>query len=272
MKRRIFRFPVLAILTITWFYFWCACVLFGQVIPRPGGGVMWGHFPLASAAAFSPTDLTGLVFRVSSTNLPLNSTINSWTDSIGGVVLTQAVASLRPTNASVGLWFSNSQNFIFPVWVKTTTTNPMMVVISPFSPPNAPNIYGDILAGNSGGGSCGLYLYQAANITFTLNPYGSTEQHWFAGPNGSIGTNLVTVFVNGGLTPLGLETYYTNGIPNATNTPTVYTFPFNIMGADWVGGKYQGYIMEIGIWSNRPTFTSVQVSNLYHYATNTYHF
>lgn len=215
---------------------------------------------------------SGMYLRWVASDVPLNNVVsNQWADRIQGVLLQQGDGTKQPTNSSLGVYFNGT-------WFLTNVAKTF----------------------NAGGGGFAVLAILNQDVT-TGTQMGITDDthtgdgipqfntgggstFWVRGASGSDFQDMK--FVNPGNTLHDILFCPTNGAANSTcftnGVATPCTIAANSQQPNMVGfGResggtqlFHGYLRELIVWTNQASFTfsSVNVSNVHYYATNTYGF
>jgi hypothetical protein len=232
------------------------------VVPRLAGSEFFRLMQTGSAAFISPTNISGMAYYWNCNDLPPNSQVNTWTDEVSGAVMTYndsgAGNGISPVTTSYfpGLYIPQYGGYI------AFTDNNLALLSSNFTVwvvmrPNFENYYS--VQGIFGNGSVsGINLYG--------NILGAS---W---GNGEIVSSMVLNYTNAGQFPYG-QTYdildsggtlYSNGIAMTTGLgQPLNNFQFSSIGSANVNNGFtaEGYIQDIGIWTNR-LLTAADATNL----------
>lgn len=217
------------------------------------------------------TSDTSWPFTVSSSLLPSgiwlrwrasdlsSSPVSSWSDEIQNWTWVQATGGNKPTWSTNGVAFNGSGQFMTTsnFTALTQSTNQSWLIVSKFNSTSG----GKILLGvNCGGG----------NIFF-----GASSGALYDGNGNSISPAPVNILYDFLLTKTGTNTWqvYTNGISAWSHNYGLNdgTIVNHLSLENSTGCTFDGLVQEILVWTNN-LFTSSQVSNIHHYATNTYGF
>lgn len=213
---------------------------------------------------FTPRSIPNLSYWWVSSDVPTNINVTNWTDRIQGAIYTNGTTGAsRPTNSALGMHFSRASSQIL-------TNN----VIS---------------LGGTNTGSYWIIMRRDFSGGFQdfLDYANSGDSEWYFDNVNQMSIDAATVIKNIGAQAAStfFDAYlisdnanvrtslYTNGVLGATfTTYTALNFqkPLGfIMGGILNNGFLDGYIKELGIWTNT-IFTTIQISNLHYYTTNTY--
>ena len=230
------------------------------------------HFRLSSSSIIpGPTNVTfGLAYWWVSSDMITNITVTNWIDRIQASVWTNISTDTKcPTNSSLGCHFlrSSSQRLTNAADVSTrasnyngTDTNTMFFLVQPSSIP------------------IGRASWIGVNPSSTANSFGiNGGQPYFCGATLcdsstallSSGTLIDVVVVSSGSAASPVIKWYTNGVVANTNTTVTDDSAFRSLGGNGLG-FYDGYMIEVGLYTN--AITPTIVSNLHRYFTNTYTF
>ena len=240
--------------------------------------VAYGQLPVIPLPQIStesvispPTNITSRGYRwwVSS-DVTVGVTVsNQWLDRIASARLWQMNTAISPTNSALGVRFNGGQtltNVVFdPTKGDTSVTNAWVYII--FNPDH-----------NTGSPANKAIASAADGRGILFNTSDSLSYAGFdsGGPN-----TLNRVLSTGVMHDIAVAynktntTWYTNGVPTLTNT----TASFDDYDQQYVGnsgapafeGPIKMYISELFFVTNE-TPTSITISNMHRYATNTYGF
>lgn len=213
---------------------------------------------------------SGMYLRWVATDVPNNNVVsNQWADRIQGVLLQQGDPTKQPTNSTSGVYFNGTwyltnvpQAFVaggggFAVLVvidqDVTTGTQMLITDSTHTGDGIPQF-------NTGGGST-FWVRGAAGSDFQnlkfVNPGNVLHDIMFTPTNGAA---HATCFTNGVATPCDIAA--NTGQPNMVG-----------FGRESGGTQlYHGWLRELIVWTNQTSFSSLNVSNIHYYCTNTYGF
>lgn len=177
---------------------------------------------------------------------------NPWIDRVQGILLRNGNTGEDPTNSASGIAF-------FPGVGTAYLTN------APLAPGSATTICLIVNPAIVASGDNALYAQGGTPFNNIYVRNSRFEYPFNTAISGTIvvGTNYDLVGSQGG----GVLTFYTNGVQSATGSTAFGGWRF--LGWDGTGDQpYSGYVREVLVWSN--AFSSVQLSNVHYYATNTY--
>lgn len=210
--------------------------------------------PFLARNQVSPANPGNITNRIGywwvSSDLTTNTPVTNWVDRIQGFVWGQGNVATQPTNSALGVGFGGSQSMTNTGGHGSPGASFFWIYEATVSSANA------YLIGSPGGGGYGFVLNSLAwtqpgfphsDLSSATIPTGKLEDVEWDGSN-----------------------FFTNGVLSVN--VTMAGFDLTTLGS--VNGSidfWKGYITEIGWWTNT-VFDSVTVSNLHHYATNTYHF
>lgn len=203
--------------------------------------------------------------------------VNSWTDVISSLVMTQATEARRPTNINGGIYFPNSSatdvkclDVSMPL--AAVNSSAAFLIVTSNTTPTAvasPNNYGVFFVRNIGhgirlrdsGGSV-TWVYDTANTeagSAVVANYGASMPQGvqavliFNPPVNSAYTNNVLSITNLSLNALSANTYQLG------------------RGQDWSGASsFSGYVLEMAIWTNSTVMSSANINSIFDYVTTTY--
>lgn len=229
-----------------------------------------------------PQTISGLYYWWRSSDLAVGNKVTNWIDRIQGASLTNETAATQPTNSASGVYFDGTM-FL--------TNNPEFGLTSE----------------NTTGGGCTIFfILKWGDSTLTRAPYLSSRSNGVATANRtysliskaladssnsgsrwlkmegtstwvpllgadsgaySIPTNQVITLCTAKTWSTTTDSY-TNGVLSKSGITTDGSERFAKIGADYGGWFWKGTIIEEMIYTN--VLTSLQISNLNYYATNTY--
>lgn len=199
-----------------------------------------------------PSSVGTLLYRWRASDLTMNGAVSNWVDSVSGRHVTQATGANQPTNSSQGVHFWGSQ-MLGVTNVSIQNSNALFMVVNLATPLSWRPILG-VTSSETGIG------FENANNEFWL--ISSKKLSTAIGAN----TNIDVV-----LDGWNFGNAYTNGAFSSTNS-SAFNMAIGAFGGDQGGGvgdRITGFILEICIY-RASTLTSVNVSNLHYYSTNTY--
>jgi len=232
------------------------------------------QFVLSSVPPSPPSNVDNTIeFWWVSSDMATNITVTNWIDRIRSSTWTNiSTATTCPTNSSSGVHFlaSNSQRLTNSTAVPintsgSTDTNSWWIIINMDTVNTSPDWLSQTPTGpgspTMGHLSGSPYTYDGTTLAQDGN---ISAGHY-------VDVCLTSTSGSGHSAPHNV-TFYTNGIPSNTNTLTsiATSVQLKCLGGDTVNGFYNGYIVELAVYSN--TLSSVTVSNLHRYATNLYKF
>ncbi len=197
---------------------------------------------------------SGIAFRWKASTLA-DGAVNLWTDSLTGNNLFQSSGGNQPTKDANGVTFATGK------WFDSTN-----VTLRCASGVDALDTFLVICNLDS---TAEGYLLGVGNNSW-MGVSGSTQ--WF-NPNGPWGTPVTGQWVD--LVYAGWDganyNSYTNGvIGNSGPAGSLYNSTVQYVGRVTGGGYFKGKVQEVIVWTNVVGFTSLQVSNIHWYSTNTY--
>ena len=216
-------------------------------------------WPNASTPSILPD---GIWLRWRASDLS-SSPVSSWSDEIQGWTWTQSSGANQPTWSTNGVTFNGSSqyftssNLIAQTTLGAVSEGQAWLIISKFSTTTGTHV----LLGDSS--RCtGGFIFYAIDSDILYEELGS-------GPS-PVPTALFDFLT----VPSATNSYraYTNGVSAWTNASGWNDgVSFNRIGSSGDGTlcQFHGDLQEIIVWTN-VIFTSTQVSNIHHYATNTY--
>lgn len=204
------------------------------------------------------TDIPGLYSWWVSSDYPTNTQVTNWVARISGVGLTNNLV-FSPTNTATGMSFVTSNWFgltVPSVGSGIATTNVWLVIMQPDTQPID---YTSVLGFSDTGR--GLFLRTSKQFF-----YSSTFNTSFGAY--TVGSVIdLTMELN--RQALGTAVFMTNGVACASFSEAG-SRTWSTVGFQQTFGYYKGKILEIAQWTN--ILSSVNISNIHYYATNTYKF
>ncbi len=207
-----------------------------------------------------------------STTLLINDT-NPWIDRVAGRLLRASNGANTPTNGSLGVYMGTAFGGLTNTPTSQGSNSTYCIIFRP--------------TGIAGGGNPATALagpYDLGDATQGATPGGfsidvpTSVLYWgtkfVSGPaiSGTLTDNTTyDVIAVQSASSLKINT---NGVESAslTKLPPLTGWPWRYVGNDYISAAntFPGYVKEVLIWSN--SFSSVQLSNVHYYATNTYQY
>lgn len=231
---------------------------------RAGHPISLSDTSWPNAGSTPPLLPSGMWLRWRANDLS-SSPVSSWSDELQGWTWTQGSGGNQPTWDTNGVSFDGSSQFLTTSNLTTTTSlsggtpaGQAWFIVAQYAAASGNHIALGALSGCSGGaffyGVSGGQLFDASlggTATITTNLF-----DFLACP---VATNSYSAYTN------GVDGFWT--FASGWNDGQVVTRMGAPNGAS--ACAFQGTIKEIIVWTN-VIFTSAQVSNIHHYATNTY--
>lgn len=196
-----------------------------------------------------PTNIAAPTYYWVNSDLAANSAASVWTDRYAGFQIVQTNSLIQPTNSANGLCFDGHSVMSFSNTMMLPTGSSVFVVLN--ASPTAHNmvILQDTNIQN------GLYI--TPNAQYRMSAFANSVAATDAVNPTNLLTFAFTTQNSGGQTKF---TFYTNGVPSATNNVAT----LNPMPLDCVGGianvfnqtmgrldySFYGFIREIVVWTN----------------------
>jgi len=220
----------------------------------------------ASASQFTPQSIDHLGYWWVSSDVQTNVTVTNWVDRIASASWTNGADSKRPTNSASGVHFvrassqqlTNTPGITFAEGSGDSEAATHFFIIRP----DAVNVFQAFLIRSISVSSKDFGITSAALLYLHIAPTISTDGALAA-------NNWYDVAITCKTGPESI--FYTNGVPSSTNAFNLGTGvnEWKCFGGNSGGGYLGAYVRELAIWTNY-TMTSLEVSNLHRYATNTY--
>ena len=228
----------------------------GAKRPASGGG---------GGGGFAPTNIAGMALWWKASDVTAGN-VASWVDRIQGKAA-RRTADTHVKSDSTGILFDGTSGIQLTNASAITLSVPFSFwyIIKPTTAPPSGNWYTVWNSQNNSAGSFAVHT-PGGNYSWDVeinvgdNVYGQQLL-----VNNTI-YDLVCTEVSA-ITP----SVWTNGVASTrvSGADTGTSTDFFFIGDDSQGDPMNGYIIEIGVWTNT-TLSSTSVSNLHYYSTNTY--
>lgn len=216
------------------------------------------------SAASNPDSVLppGIAFRWKASTTTTNARVPLWTDSIQGYNFSQSTVNNQPTNNNGVVQFYGTNYFVATNFTSGTSgaaTEWNFLLVSDFRDVASSQM---VLGNTIAGGNMYVAMSSPPNIYNGIN-----------GGNAMGPMYAITYDIISARTGVGTTQTYTNGINGQTlSVAWNGNTPITGVGATGAGAsKFNGSIREFIVWTNSGgNWTSLQVSNVHYYATNTY--
>lgn len=221
-----------------------------------------------SASIVVPSNIaSGLRYWWVNHDLDATNFVTNWIDRISSSVWTNGDIANAPTNSATGVFFKRTGSQVL--------TNSGVVLGANTADPCSHWYIVNLASGNACGWLTQSRTLAAGGFGFVAapNPFLAITPSFVQGPKIPI-TTTIDIACTARNSGAAYEiVWYTNGVIFATNANFTWfgTVSWKSLGGDTADGFYNGRVQELAIWSNT-VLSSVNISNLHYYATNTYGF